>query len=272
MADAVVTRAAAGDVPALRALWVSAFGDPPELIDAFFARFPPETSAWVVRRGPVICSAAYLLTGNHLVQGQRVRPAAYVYAVASPETERGKGYAGRLMRRFVTLADEQGLLLYTRPAEPSLFAWYAACMEAVHVGRGHEETVARCEDSPLLAFSEADAAQYGQLREAQLADRPHLAFSEAFLSLQAVYCRACGAGLYAIGSGCCAAETAENTLILKELLVPEAERAAAVQTLLQHFRLSAASVRGQGAGGALPLTAFRAETSLDGINWGLFLD
>ena len=36
MADAVVTRAAAGDVPALRALWVSAFGDPPELIDAFF--------------------------------------------------------------------------------------------------------------------------------------------------------------------------------------------------------------------------------------------
>ncbi|MBR0396953.1 MAG: hypothetical protein IJI10_01655, partial [Eubacterium sp.] len=59
-----IGKANAGDQPQLHRLWESVFGDPPELVQAFFDRFPPEASGWVVRQGDRICSAAYLLPGN----------------------------------------------------------------------------------------------------------------------------------------------------------------------------------------------------------------
>ena len=44
MPDVRIRRAAAADLPALTRLWQTAFGDPSELIGAFYDRFPPETS------------------------------------------------------------------------------------------------------------------------------------------------------------------------------------------------------------------------------------
>ena len=48
MADAVIRRAAEADRSALQVLWETVFGDPPELIQAFFAHFPPEASGWIL--------------------------------------------------------------------------------------------------------------------------------------------------------------------------------------------------------------------------------
>ena len=48
MPDARIRRAAAADLPVLTRLWQTAFGDPPELIGAFYHRFPPQAAAWVV--------------------------------------------------------------------------------------------------------------------------------------------------------------------------------------------------------------------------------
>ena len=42
MPDVHIRRTAAADLPALTRLWQTAFGDPPELIGAFYDRFPPE--------------------------------------------------------------------------------------------------------------------------------------------------------------------------------------------------------------------------------------
>ena len=54
MPDARIRRAAAADLPVLTRLWQTAFGDPPELIGAFYHRFPPEimscTAAATARR------------------------------------------------------------------------------------------------------------------------------------------------------------------------------------------------------------------------------
>ena len=47
MPDARIRRAAAADLPVLTRLWQTAFGDPPELIGAFYHRFPPQAAAWV---------------------------------------------------------------------------------------------------------------------------------------------------------------------------------------------------------------------------------
>ena len=276
MADAVIRRAAEADRSALQALWETVFGDPPELIQAFFAHFPPEASGWVVSRGEELCSAAYLLTGNRLVSGGHSRPCAYVYAVATPEPERGQGYASRLMRHFAQMADAQGVLLYTRPAEPGLYAWYRDVMGASATGTGSEAVVHRnAQEAPGLPVRAVDSAEYGRLREAQLHRAPHLALSGAFLALQAEYSRAADGALLALGDGCAITEVEEGTLLVKELLVPELQRPDAVQTLLRRFDLDTAIVRWQGgSGAALPFAAFRpfAPEPEDAVNWGLFLD
>ena len=93
-----ITRASNDDQPKLHQLWETVFHDTPDIVEAFFERFPPEISGWVLRNEDQICSAAYLIPGNWFLNGSDLRPAAYVYAVATVPSERGKGYAGRLMR------------------------------------------------------------------------------------------------------------------------------------------------------------------------------
>ena len=61
MPDVHIRRTAAADLPALTRLWQTAFGDPPELIGAFYDRFPPETSTWVVEADGNVATAAHLL-------------------------------------------------------------------------------------------------------------------------------------------------------------------------------------------------------------------
>lgn len=271
MADTVIRRAEAADLPALQALWETVFGDPPEFILAFFAHFPPEVSGWVVSRDAKICSAAYLLTGNRLRCGGQSYPCAYVYAVATPEVQRGNGYASRLMRHFSQMADARGFVLYTRPAEPGLFAWYRDVMDASGIGAGREITVPHdpcCATN--LPVRMAGAAEYAKLREARLTGVPHVALSESFLTLQSE----CSA-LLQVGDGCAVAECGDGVLLIKELLVPEAQRDAAVQALLQRFSRNTALVRHQGESGApQPFAAFcpRPPVPRCPVDWGLFLD
>ena len=51
MPDMQIRRAAPADLPVLTRLWQAAFGDPPELIERFYRRFPPAKAAWVVEDG-----------------------------------------------------------------------------------------------------------------------------------------------------------------------------------------------------------------------------
>ena len=51
MPDMRIRRAAPADLPVLTRLWQAAFGDPPELIERFYRRFPPAKAAWVVEAG-----------------------------------------------------------------------------------------------------------------------------------------------------------------------------------------------------------------------------
>ena len=57
MPDARIRRAAAADLPVLTRLWQTAFGDPPELIGAFYHRFPPQAAAWVVEVNGTVVTA-----------------------------------------------------------------------------------------------------------------------------------------------------------------------------------------------------------------------
>ena len=180
------------------------------------------------------------------------------------------------MRHFAQMADAQGVLLYTRPAEPGLYAWYRDVMGASATGTGSETVVQRAAQThPDLALRPVDPIEYGRLRELRLAHTPHVALSGAFLALQAEYSHAADGALLALGDGCAIAEVEEGTLLVKELLVPELQRPDAVQMLLRRFDLDTAIVRRPGrSGAAVPFAAFRPFTPEpeDAVNWGLFLD
>ena len=183
MGDVRIQQAQAHDQPELHALWETVFGDSPEVVQAFFGRFPPETAGWVLRREDKICSAAYLLPGNWLMEPDRYRPAGYVYAVATAPEERGKGYAGRLMRALADMAQEREIVLYTRPAEDGLFPWYAKTMDASQIGCMREQVIPADKRAEVLPCRRVTPEEYGVLREAALGTDTHIVLSEAFLKL-----------------------------------------------------------------------------------------
>ena len=90
MPDVHIRRTAAADLPALTRLWQTAFGDPPELIGAFYDRFPPETSTWVVEADGNVATAAHLLDGRLHTSDGRTLPCAYVYAVSTDPAQQGQ--------------------------------------------------------------------------------------------------------------------------------------------------------------------------------------
>lgn len=108
------------DIPALKALWKEAFGDEDEYIDAFFKTAFSPFRAKIMRDHGVPVSALYWFDfsiGNSKI--------AYVYAVATAVSHRGRGIAGKILTS--THADllhlgYDGVVLV--PVEKKLFAFY----------------------------------------------------------------------------------------------------------------------------------------------------
>ena len=250
MPDARIRRAAAADLPVLTRLWQTAFGDPPELIGAFYHRFPPQAAAWVVEVNGTVVTAAHLLGGRlHTADGTTL-PCAYVYAVSTDPAQQGHGYASALMRRFAAEADANGCVLYTLPAEASLYAWYRSVMGTTQTARGARLRIARAPDMQRPPVIERVSAQeYAALREQAL----------------------CGGALVRIASGCAVAERDGAQLLIKELLGTDV--LPAVQALLAGFGAQEAQLCVQRPDGAQTLAAYRPLSCVaPDVLWGLYLD
>lgn len=269
--DVQITHPKLHEIPVLEQLWIDVFADPPELIEAFFDAFPPQLHGWVLRRGDEILSSAYLLHGNLFLSGKEMQASAYVYAVATPKQHRGKGYAGALMRFFTELADQRSLLLYTRPASPGLFRWYAQVMQT-RPSTGMEARIFTVRPIPTkLELRRLTPFEYGQHRERLLAECPHIAMSDVFLKLQEQFLSGDGAGYYAVGTSCCACEKHGGELVIKELLAAEAESESVIQTML-HYLSAEQAVVPSPSDAALPNVAFRSAAIPASTSWGLLLD
>ena len=268
----VITPPEKKDLPVLKQIWTDVFSDPPELIDAFFDRFSPEQYGWVVRSGEQILSTAYLLTGNRYTDGGVFVDAPYVYAVATPEEHRGKGCAGMLMCHFAELAAENQMLLYTRPANRSLFHWYAACMQTVPAAPVHTRIIAAgSTPESTCSVQRLSAKEYGSRREALLKNKPHIVMSDSFLKLQETFLAAESGGLFQIGNGICACEVQNDLLVVKELLGFDGEAEKMIQMLMKRFSCAKASVLECSLTGE-PRVAYRAVHMPESMCWGLLLD
>lgn len=272
MPDVHIRRAAPADLPALIRLWQTAFGDPPELIAAFYNRFPPQTTAWVVEAEGRVATTAHLLDGKFHTSDDAIKPCAYVYAVSTAPEQQGRGYASALMQRFAADAESGNCILYTLPAEPSLYGWYQTVMGTTQTAHGERLRIKRQTSAKSMpVVTPVDAQTYAELRERALHGRAHVELSAELLAFQADLCNMCGGALVRVGSSCAVVERDARKLLIKELL--GAETVPAAQALLAAFGAQEAQLCTQRFGGTQALAAYRpfSGQTQDAI-WGLFLD
>jgi len=148
-------------IPGLRKLWQQAFGDSDAVLDAFFAAgfSPDRCNMLLVDDLPV--SALYWFDCR--LGGHRL---AYIYAVATLKSHRGKGLARRLMEethRLLAARGYAGAILV--PGTLRLFAFYR------RLGYRTATTVAEFTcyaGSEPMSLREISAAEYTQLRKTRL--------------------------------------------------------------------------------------------------------
>jgi len=212
------------DIPALRALWELAFGDGGPYLDNFFHNYYRLERMIVLEENGVVRAMTAWFDTTFVVPGMGEYRAAYLYAVATHPDCRGKGLAGRLLSWADDYFRSLGIpAVTTVPAESSLHNFFGAngfreCFSHDEFTAGIGET-----EQPAFALDELSPQVYGELREALLMDRPHIAFPADALVYQAGCCHVSGGGLYAADTGygvalLCAEGMTDGTLLIKELL------------------------------------------------------
>ncbi len=122
------------DAQATARLWSEVFGDSVEVVLQIYDLFAKQPGFCAVGEiDGTIAAAAYCLDGLALRQlGTADQPAAYLYAVATDPAFRSRGLAAQLCRLLRDWAFTRGnTYLFTRPAEPTLFPWYAEKIGAI---------------------------------------------------------------------------------------------------------------------------------------------
>lgn len=158
------------DLPGISVLWQEAFGDSPECVSAFFAAFPGCRS-YVAEESGEITAMVHALP--QILRADSDLPAAYLYAVATLKSHRGRGLCRKLMAFAEADLKEQGFrCAVLTPGEPSLFRFYEAL--------GYAAVFTRRRTAWEETGTPVSAAAYAQLREASLSV-PHMVYDEATL-------------------------------------------------------------------------------------------
>lgn len=122
---ACFSTAQAEQQPQLRRLWSDTFRDSPAFLDLFFSScFSPERTVVCTIDGQV--RGAFYILACTLASPLGPLKAAYNYALAVDAPFRSRGLGGRLLRYLEETQRAQGVqVAILRPAEPSLFDYYA---------------------------------------------------------------------------------------------------------------------------------------------------
>ena len=219
------------DRAALTALWRQVFGDPEEVIAAFFDALPGMGIGAVAEAEGRPVGAAYVLDALTLVDAQGLeRRCGYLYAVAVDPEHRHQGLGAKLSREAAALSQARGTeFICTLPAEPSLYAWYEEILGlgcALH--RKQHAVTAR----PGWPAERLCPEDYLARREVLLAGVPHLRPAPAVMDFAGQFYALFGGGLYACGGGLCAVYVDDGRALIRELIAPAGVAAADVAAAL----------------------------------------
>lgn len=219
------------DRAALTALWRQVFGDPEDVIAAFFDALPALGIGAVAEAEGRPVGAAYVLDALALVDAQGLeRRCGYLYAVAVDPGHRHQGLGASLSREAAALSLARGAeFICTLPAEASLYAWYEEILGlgcALH--RKRFSVTAR----PAWPVERLCQEDYLARREALLAGVPHLRPAPAVMDFAGQFYSLFGGGLYACGGGLCATYVEDGHALIRELIAPAGVAAADVAAAL----------------------------------------
>ena len=149
------------DVPALRQLWKTAFGDDDGFLDDFFALAWQADHSLCAREGEGLAGMLYWLDGS--CGGQKI---GYLYAVATAPACRGRGICRRLLEQAEQILKSRGygaaLLVPGSPGLRGMYeklGWKTVTKVDVFACRAEEQ---------LLTLRRVEKEEYAILRRAQL--------------------------------------------------------------------------------------------------------
>lgn len=144
-------------IPALRSLWKEAFGDDDDYLDIFFrTAFHPDRCRCIFDSGKAI-AALYWFDCSY-----ENKPVAYIYAVATAGSSRGKGFCRQLMedthKHLASLGYECAMLV---PGNRRLFDMYEKMgyTSCANIRELHAET-----SFENVCLHVIDKAEYARLR------------------------------------------------------------------------------------------------------------
>lgn len=183
----------------LRALWREAFADDDAFVDAFFGTFSVPDVVHTLSLGGKVVSALYALPCNLCVGGELL-PAAYIYAVATCEASRGKGYMTLLLERVEELLRARGVkMLFLLPADEGLRSMYARLGYSDCSQVAVEEC--RPAEVPAAGYSFAEVCEFSSVsafwERCACGNSPAVIPSPQMLAMNLVNCRMTGGGLFA---------------------------------------------------------------------------
>ena len=159
------------DLPGIISLWQEAFGDSPEAVSYFFKSFP-DCISYVAEDGGEVVAMVHALPQTLSPD----TPAAYVYAVATRRSHRGKGLCRALMAFAEADLHASGFACAVlTPGELGLFDYYETL--------GYETAFTR----RRVKFSGGTPISLSEylLRRERLLDKPHMVYDRATLSYAA---------------------------------------------------------------------------------------
>lgn len=256
------------DVGALKALWCSTFGDPPELVDSFFELLPSMGTGFVAELDGEVFGAAYVLDAFLHLPDSSTKKLAYIYAVAVDETARGNGLGAELTRACMRNAWEYSAdICCTLPAEDSLYDWYesrcgldaASCCSYETVAAGME----------IGGIRRLNADEYGFLREDMLKGTAHVGFYYGYLRFQDEIFTSCAGGFFEYDGGIACGYIENGTLYIKEALGDKPEF---VPSLCAVLGAEKAVIRRAVSHGERYIAAYQKEDFPSDTVWNLTLD
>lgn len=229
MNEVILREYCAHDVPALSALWMSAFDDTPGFVAGFFEALPDIGLGVAAELDGRIVGAAYAITALSLVAPEEGEacPTAYIYGVATAAEWRSQGIGARLVNEAAARARARGArVICTLPAEAGLYDWYARTAGLSMRLRRAERHMPCPASGALPPVRQISAGEYLARREALLAGRAHVRLSTAAMDFQARLLREYGGGLFTLASGGIAAAYLDGgRALIRELICPDAASA-----------------------------------------------
>ena len=161
-------------------IWETCFGDEAELVDFYLdKRMTEDNMLLICQDGHAVSMASFL--DINVRDGEEWKPAKYVYAVATLPEYRGRGYAGKILKKAEEIFNMPLVLV---PAEKELVGYYrkVGFTEAYPSERLLEkQDVPELSAAELNSYSveEITAAEYQKIREQKLMRDGFIAWDEA---------------------------------------------------------------------------------------------